>query len=209
MTTYDFPVRLGFVDDPFDPAGYVESSEENRGWNIENWVHAARQLEADGVRAIVCGCGLAGSIHSDLTEAVDIPIYSSSLQFINQFSDHIGRDKRVGIICIGESFLMARKGAIFQECGVEETASFAVTGMYESAHNKNFMKYMMTDGDVDAAADDIVNTARNMIEKHPDIGGFLLECTDIPPFSRALKKALGLPVFDPVDMVRWVYDHVN
>lgn len=209
MKTYDFPVRLAFVDDPFDPVGYVESSSENGGWNVDNWIAAARQLEEDGVRAIVSGCGLAGSIQSKLQAAVKIPLYSATLQFMNRFADQIGRDKRIGILTIGENFLNARNRELFDECGVDKDVKIASTGMYDSAFNTDFMKYLMEDGDVEAATSDVVNTVKNMIEEHPDIGGILVECTDLPPFSAAVRKATGLPVFDPVDMVNWVHDQVK
>ena len=209
MESYDFPVRLAFVDDPFDAAGYMDSSMENRGWNIQNWVEAAQQLQEDGVKAIVCGCGLAGSIQSDLEQAVDIPIYSSTLLFINWMSEKIGRDKTVGILTIGKDFMSTRKLAILEECGVKKDVKIAIAGMYESNHQDQFMKYLMENGDVDSAISDVVNTAKNLIANNSDIGGFVVECTDLPPFSKAIKTATGLPVFDPVDLLRRVHEQVK
>ncbi|MDA8889161.1 aspartate/glutamate racemase family protein [Hellea sp.] len=209
MQTYDFPVRLAFVDDPFDPVGYVESSSENGGWNIKSWITAARQLEEDGVRAIVSGCGLAGSIHSKLQASLEIPLYSATLQFVNHFADQIGRDKRVGILTIGENFLNARNQALFAECGVDKNVKIACAGMYNSEYKNDFMKYLMETGNVEVATSDVVNTVMAMIEKYPDIGGIVVECTDLPPFSQAIREATGLPVFDPVDMVKQVHNEVK
>lgn len=209
MGTYDFPVRLAFVDDPFDPVGYVESSVENRGWNKESWKQAARQLEEDGVRAIVSGCGLSGSIQSDLQAAVDIPVFSATLLHLNMYSKKIGTEKRIGILTIGEAFLSARDNDLFFQCGVDKNIKLAIVGMYESAHNSHFMNYLMQDGDVETATSDVVRTVEGMIALNPDIGGIVVECTDLPPFSNAIKQATGLPVFDPVDMVKWVHEQVK
>lgn len=43
---------------------------------------------------------------------------------------------------------------------------------------------------------------------HPDIGAIVLECTDLPPFSAAIRRATGLPVFDIVTMTTWVVDSI-
>ena len=55
MQTYDFPVRLKFVLDPFDSAPFLESSPDLKGWNLPAWQKAAFELQEQGVRAIVCG----------------------------------------------------------------------------------------------------------------------------------------------------------
>jgi hypothetical protein len=47
-----------------------------------------------------------------------------------------------------------------------------------------------------------------MMDEHPDIGQFVFECTSMPPFSGAVRRATGVPVFDPVDMVKRVNDMV-
>jgi len=82
-------------------------------------------------------------------------------------------------------------------------------GMYESNHQDQFMKYLMENGDVDSAISDVVNTAKNLIANNSDIGGFVVECTDLTPFSKAIKTATGLPVFDPVDLLRRVHEQVK
>ena len=37
MRTYDFPVRLKFVPEPFDDVSFHESPDERRGWNVPEW----------------------------------------------------------------------------------------------------------------------------------------------------------------------------
>ena len=39
---------------------------------------------------------------------------------------------------------------------------------------------------------------------NPEIGAFVLECTDLPPFSRKISETTGLPVFDFVSMMSHV-----
>ncbi len=36
----------------------------------------------------------------------------------------------------------------------------------------------------------------------PSIGALVLECTNLPPYAAALRRALGLPVYDVLDLLR-------
>jgi hypothetical protein len=37
----------------------------------------------------------------------------------------------------------------------------------------------------------VVNTAKELLKKNPDLGAFVFECTDISPFSKATAEATG------------------
>lgn len=51
----------------------------------------------------------------------------------------------------------------------------------------------------------VVQIAKDMIDKDPAIGAFLLECSDIPPFAAAISEETGLPVFDFIAMADLMY----
>jgi len=51
----------------------------------------------------------------------------------------------------------------------------------------------------------VVECAQEMVREHPDIGAVLLECSDLPPFAAAVQDAVGLPVFDFITMINWIY----
>jgi Asp/Glu/Hydantoin racemase len=55
------------------------------------------------------------------------------------------------------------------------------------------------------AAAEMVHVARRMLANHPDVGAIVLECTNMPPYARAVQRATGLPVFDIATLTRWVY----
>ena len=107
MQTYDFPVRLKFVEQPFDSVPFHESDDSHRGWNVEEWQRRAQELQEEGVRAIVCGCGLTGSMQSMLQASVEIPVYTSSMLFVPELAAQLPEGQRLGVITVGESFLRA------------------------------------------------------------------------------------------------------
>jgi Asp/Glu/hydantoin racemase len=203
--SYDFPVRIGFVDDPFDPAGFVDGSAGNRGWQLDSWVSAALQMQEDGVRAIAGGCGLTGLIQTTLQAEIDIPIYTSNMLFVDHFCrQHLG-GKRVGILTVSEESLSAHNNILFKECGVSDDTSIAVAGMEENKHVAGWAALYSTSFDYEGAKACIVDAAQELIRQYPDIAGFLLECTEMPVFSDELRKATGLPVWDALDMVKYIH----
>jgi hypothetical protein len=208
MRTYDFPVRLKFVPEPFDDVPFHESSDERRGWNLRAWQRGALELQEQGVRAIVGGCGLTGNIQSAVQSVLSIPFYSSTMMFVPEFYRSLPDGKKLAVLTVGEGFLRGHDHALFRECGIDPDWPIVYQGMYESDQVEKWSA--MDDADFDPAVveDSMVTVATRMMDEHPDIGQFVFECTSMPPFSGAVRRATGVPVFDPVDMVKRVNDMV-
>ena len=47
-----------------------------------------------------------------------------------------------------------------------------------------------------------MQAGRSLIARHPEVDTLVLECTNLPPYKPALQQALGLPVFDVLDLLR-------
>lgn len=205
MQSYDFPVRLKFVDQPFDSVSFHDSPDNNRGWNVSEWQRRAVELQEEGVRAIVCGCGLTGSLQSMLQSVVDVPVYTSSMLYVSELADSLPAGKRLGILTVGESFLRAHDNVLFSECGIDEaTMPIAIAGMYESDQVDKWSTMASDDFNPAVVEDALVTVAKKLVADYPDIDMLLFECTDMPPYAEAVRRATGLPVFDPVDMVKRV-----
>ncbi len=209
MRSYDFPVRLAFVDDPFDPDGFLTGRPDWKGWNLPNWIHAAKQLEEDGVRAIVGGCGLSSNIQREITAAVSIPFYSSTLCFIPEMLDALPEDQGVGILTVSKQQLCGHNMASFRSCGIEDDSRLFIAGMNESRYAEQWLTMTTPEYDFSVVRDAVTNTAAQLIKDNPSIATLVLECTDMPPYADVLRKRTGLPVFDPVDLVRRVHDMVK
>jgi hypothetical protein len=61
------------------------------------------------------------------------------------------------------------------------------------------------DVDLDAIEREVIGTALAALAKHPNIRAFVLECTDLPPFSAAIRSQTGLPVFDFITLANYVH----
>lgn len=205
MHSYDFPVRLKFVDQPFDSVPFRDSPDSRRGWNLPVWQQRAVELQEEGVRAIICGCGLTGSVQSMLQSVVDVPVYTSSLLYVPELSASLSRGKRLGILTVGESFLRAHDNALLRQCGIDEDAMpIAIAGMYESDFSDDWLTMASDSFDPAVVENALVNVAKKLVADYPDIEMLVFECTDMPPYAEAVRQATGLSVFDPVDMVKRV-----
>jgi hypothetical protein len=56
--------------------------------------------------------------------------------------------------------------------------------------------------------EEVTGVARAMIHDNPDTAAILLECSDLPPYARAVQEATGRPVFDFITMIRHVHTAV-
>jgi Asp/Glu/hydantoin racemase len=61
------------------------------------------------------------------------------------------------------------------------------------------------DMDVALAARDVLDAARGLVARHPDIGAIVLECTNMPPYAHAIQAALGIPVYDIYSLITWLH----
>ena len=106
--TYDFPVRMKAVpglDTPKlhsgDPAIF--------GTLLE----AAKALEQEGVRAISAACGFFGHFHTQLAEAMDLPVALSSLVQVPWILTTLKRTQKIGVLTANASVIQPSK-----HCGV-------------------------------------------------------------------------------------------
>ncbi len=59
--------------------------------------------------------------------------------------------------------------------------------------------------DVAAAEQDLLDAGRALVAGHPEVGALVLECTNMAPYSAALRDALGLPIYDIVGFITWCH----
>jgi hypothetical protein len=47
-----------------------------------------------------------------------------------------------------------------------------------------------------------IEAGRALLRKNPEIEAIVLECTNLPPYKRALEGALAIEVYDVLDLLR-------
>jgi hypothetical protein len=206
-STYDFPVRLkvikGLHDNPYAP---VRDEQGRYSPDVQRTVDTVKELEADGVRAVVMSCGFFSVVQQVLTEEVEIPVFSSPLLLVPLISRMIGRRKKVGILTASRKRLTRD---FLEPVGITDSIPCVVEGLEASTEFYGcFMGGTRTLLDVDLLRKQVVDIASGFVRENPDVGALLLECSDLPPFAADIQEATGKPVFDFITFVNAVYQAV-
>ncbi|WP_425084519.1 aspartate/glutamate racemase family protein [Ruegeria profundi] len=193
-TTWPFPVLYRIVRDA-SPDLVVRRGAEGM---LSAFVDAARDLVRDGADGITTNCGFLSLFQQELSEAVSVPVVTSSLMQVEMVNRILPAGKRAGVLTISASTLTEdhlRKAQVPEgtpigttEGGQEFTR--AILGNEESL-------------DVEKARADNVEAALRLQKNHPELGAIVLECTNMCPYAADIQSATGLPVFSIVSFVTW------
>ena len=198
-TTFPFPVRYQIVKGA-NPGNVVEGADPEI---ILRFAEGARELERQGVRAIVTSCGFTALFHRTLADAVDVPVFSSSLIQMGLVHAMLKKDQRVGVITAKAGSLTPQH---FEGVGAGDVPR-AVIGMEGTSFASLVMEQAQSI-DLEKVTGEMRARARQLVSEHPDVGAIVLECTNMPPFAKAVQEETGLPVFDIVTLTRYVFSAV-
>jgi len=196
--TFPFPVLYHKVRNA-SPSRVVREGDPAL---LEGFVQGARALEAAGVLAITTSCGFLAMFQRQLAEAVRIPVFTSALQMVPLVSRMLGHDRAVGILTVEGRALGPRHLA---GAGIAEDVPVVIWGLERGQAFTPVLLDNELELDVEAARRENVEAAREMVERHPEVGAIVLECTNMPPYAAAIREATGLPVFDITTLIRMVY----
>jgi hypothetical protein len=200
--SYNFPVRFKVLESiPADWWCDSQGADEKR---FEIFLEKAKEMEAEGVKAITSGCGYFAVYQERAAKQLSVPLFASPLLLVPIVSRMIGKNKKVGILAAGKKHLT--EGDFLKNVGIDSSIPIAVGGLENSEEFHDCYvtlkkKYI----DIKKLEKEVVNAALELLEKNPDIGAFVFECSDFPTFSRATSKATGLPVFDYINFAHFVY----
>ena len=168
-------------------------------------ISAARDLEAEGVKAITTSCGFFSVFQRELAAAVAVPVLTSALMQVPLVAAAIGAGRRVGILTerpglTNRHFL----GAGWSEADVGvRIGTLAPDAVFPSVFIDG-----ATDADVDVLEREVVEAGQALVAEYPDVGAIVCECTNFVPFSCAVRRHTGLPVFDLYTLVMQAYEAV-
>ncbi|MDD5099399.1 MAG: aspartate/glutamate racemase family protein [Syntrophales bacterium] len=199
--TFPFPVRYKIVRGA-SPQRVVKEADSRL---LEPFLDAARSLESGGVKAIATSCGFLALFQRELVDAVDIPVFSSSLLQVPMAQAMINRRRKVGILTASAASLTNRH---FAGIGIEDIP-VVVMGMEDAEEFTEVFIEGKPALDPEKVRKEMIRAAERMALLHPDIGALVLECTNMPPYAKAVQQVLNVPVFDVVTMVRYIHESLE
>jgi len=201
--SYSFPVRYKVMPGlPSDWWCDKQGPDEKR---FQVFLKCAKELEAEGVRAITTGCGFFAIYQKKAARLLKVPLFASPLLMVPMISRMLGENQKVGIITAGGKHLS--QGTFLEDVGIDESVPFVIGGL-ENTEEFHHVHVTQNKPDIDPRKmeKEVVGVALDLLRKHPDVGAFVFECSDIPPFAKAVSEATGLPVFDFISLAHMVYN---
>ena len=108
------------------------------------------------------------------------------------------KDELIAIFTANSVSLEPMRPAIKEECGIDPNDTrFVIVGCQDVP----IFGKAVADGlkvDWEAATPHIVELAEKTVKENPELRAFIFECTELPPYSDAVREATGLPVFDSI-----------
>jgi hypothetical protein len=196
--TFPFPVLYHRVRNA-SPTRVVKEGDPAL---LEGFLEGARALEASGVLAITTSCGFLSMFQRQIAESVRVPVFTSALLLVPMVARMLGPDRAVGILTIDSQSLGPRHLA---GAGITEEVPVVIAGMEKGQAFAPIVLDNEIELDVEAARREHVEVARELVERHPEVGAIVLECANMPPYAAAIHDATGRPVFDMTTLVRMVH----
>lgn len=208
--TFNFPIRLKFIQNPLSSKGSTpDEIRKSKGWNLEEWVKSARELANEGVKAIVTGCGMTGTMQKDLAEVVKIPVFTSTIQFIPQIYHSLKKDQKIGILTASSKLLARWDNMLFQACEVDPVIPVVIAGMTESNYCDTWWSQLEKDYNPMEVEQAFLRVTEKLLQSNPDIGAIICECTEMPLYTRIIREKIGIPLFDTNNMIEFVHQLVS
>jgi hypothetical protein len=194
--SFDFPVRYRIVE-----AATARRAVFARGAGLlPDFIDAGRALCAEGARVIGTGCGFLALFQRELAAALPVPVATSSLLQVPYVGRTLPEGRQVGVLTADAAALSAdhlRAAGADPDTpieGIDPEGAFART-LFDDLDQL----------DERAAERDVVAAAARLLARHPDIGAFVFECTNLPPYAAAVSAATGRPVFDVTTLLGAVW----
>lgn len=199
-TTWNFPVVYRIVKGA-SPARVVKEVDPEL---LEPFIEAAQDLEKVGVKAITTGCGFLAIFQEEIANAVNVPLFTSSLMQVPLVYRMLRNNQKVGIITIDSSSLTRKHLACV---GADSVPTVIMGTEDEEEFSRVLLRNELT-LHVEKARNDLITVARRLISQHPEVGAIVLECTNMPPYAKSIQEEVNLPVFDIYTLINMVYSAV-
>jgi hypothetical protein len=152
----------------------------------------AEALVAEGAAGLSTSCGFLALYQKDMERLSLVPVATSALLLIRTL-----KGSRVGVLTASAANLTPAHLEAVDAPGDTPVEGMPSDGAFAATFLRNG-----TTLDRAAVEREAVAAGRALLGKHPGIDTVVLECTNLPPYKQALRKALGVPVHDVLDLLK-------
>jgi hypothetical protein len=191
--SYDFPVIFRTMQG-IGPSDAV-AAHPDRTRVMAALEANARALADQGAVGIGTSCGFLALYQNDLARVSPVPVASSALLHIKRLLP-----KKVGVLTASAANLTPAHFEAVGAPGDTPVEGMPAGGSFAATFLRNG-----TTLDRDAVEREAIEAGRALVARNPGVEAIVLECTNLPPYAEALRRALGLPTYDVLDLLRGLY----
>ncbi len=193
--SFSFPIVKKVISGA-DPKSVVIDGNKKL---LKPFIDAAIELENTGVSAITTSCGFLAMFQKELADAVKIPVFTSALLWVATVSSMLKTGEVVGILTANSETLSEKH---YIGAGIDKIDKI-VYGMEKTKFGEVFVGNSDTLNE-ELAKSEMIAVATKMVEEHQNIGAIVFECTNMPPYAKAVEEATGRKVYDIVSLAESV-----
>ena len=172
---------------------------------LRTMIADARMMVSEGIKAITTSCGFNAIFQQELARVVGVPVFTSSLLQVPFARQIHGLESEICIITANASALGPEH---LKSVGIASTDGLHIIGLEQCAEWNRMFAEPDAKIDLDVIEQEVWGTALRALDEHPGIRAFIFECTDLPPYSAAIRRQSGLPVFDFITMVNYLHSAI-
>ena len=197
--SFDFPVRYEILEGIL--AARLTKEEEPTA--VAALIQAAQRLERVGARIILTSCGLFLRYQARLAAAVKVPVATSAVMFLPFLTALLPSGRKVGVLTADSRTL----SPVLERAGWNDPGRVVIEGMenYPAFRRAILDPASPYDLDPRALRGEAIQAVQCLLKKEPTVATLLVECTNLSPYSSALREAFCLPVFDMIDLARLLH----
>ncbi|MGI6678738.1 MAG: aspartate/glutamate racemase family protein [Dehalobacterium sp.] len=208
-SAFPFPIQYEIIQG-LDIQGLLY--QDDKSPFLSPILKAAKNLEAMGCRAIAAECGYFAWFQQDVAGKVDVPVFMSSLLQIPMIQQTLGVNKSVGILCAKKECLTDEH---LRRVGVDPASNYFVNGAQDDYQCNGFdtlwdakVRPEVPYAYFEETEKQMIAIAKDMKQKHPEMGALMLECTGMQPFARAIQREIDLPIYSWGTLLDYAYSVV-
>lgn len=183
--TFDFPVCCKTVLGA-SPRRVVRERDPAL---LQPFIDAGRALVAEGASAITTSCGFLVLFQKELQAALPVPVWTSSLLLLKDLP-------HAGVVTVDAASLGADH---LRSAGAD--ADTPVEGLTTDSAFQRTLLHDLPTLDTHDALLQVVGAAQRLLARHPVLTDIVLECTNMPPYADAVRRATGVRVHDITTLI--------
>jgi hypothetical protein len=183
--TFDFPVRYAVVEGA-SPQRVVR---ERDAALLGPFIEAGLRLVEAGAAAVTTSCGFQVLFQHELQAALPVPVWTSSLLLL--------ADLRCAGVVTADA--MALGSEHLQAAGADPATP--VEGLTPGCAFQRTLIENLPTLDVEDARLQVVAAAERLLQRGPQLTDIVLECTNMPPYADAVRRATGRRVHDITTLI--------